>query len=264
MYHAGWAWAGSTPYRSTKLVGAHFGGIRQPMAVSWPKKVKADPTPRPQFHHVIDIAPTIYDVVKITPPRVVNGIPQDNIDGVSLAYTFDDASAKGQRVTQFFDIMGSRSIYHDGWMASAFGPRVPWEQGNPNLKDWDPREDTWELYNLEEDWTQADDLAAKMPEKLAHMKELFMIESARNKNLPIGGGLYIAAIHPDQRLSTPYTHCPYAGVYSSQVGWRLEPGRRPGRYPGKRQWRAVRARGLFGRRNLLRQRWSSVVRVQPL
>jgi arylsulfatase len=211
MYHAGWAWAGSTPYRSTKLVGAHFGGIRQPMAVSWPKKVKADPTPRPQFHHVIDIAPTIYDVVKITPPRVVNGIPQDNIDGVSLAYTFDDASAKGQRVTQFFDIMGSRSIYHDGWMASAFGPRVPWEQGNPNLKDWDPREDTWELYNLEEDWTQADDLAAKMPEKLAHMKELFMIESARNKNLPIGGGLYIAAIHPDQRLSTPYTHWKFTG-----------------------------------------------------
>ena len=90
MYHAAWAWAGSTPYRSTKLVAAHFGGTRQPMAVSWPAGIKPDATPRAQFHHVIDVAPTIYELTKITPPRVVNGVPQDSIDGVSLAYTFAD------------------------------------------------------------------------------------------------------------------------------------------------------------------------------
>ena len=108
MYHAAWAWAGSTPYKSTKLVGAHFGGTRNPMAVSWPRGIKADPTARPQFHHVIDIVPTIYEVTKITPPRVVNGFEQDSFDGVSMVYTFGDAKAKGRRKTQFFDIMASR------------------------------------------------------------------------------------------------------------------------------------------------------------
>ena len=131
MYHAGWAWAGSTPYKSTKVVAAHFGGTRQPMAVSWPRGIKPDATPRPQFHHVIDIVPTIYEVTKITPPRVVNGVPQDSIDGVSMAYTFADAKAKGRRTTQFFDIMGSRGIYHDGWYACTFGPRTPWMPGLP-------------------------------------------------------------------------------------------------------------------------------------
>ena len=95
MYHAGWAWAGSTPYQGTKLMGAYFGGIRQPMAVSWPKRIKADPTPRPQFHHVIDIVPTIYELTKITPPRVVNGFEQDSIDGVSMVYAFGDAEGDG-------------------------------------------------------------------------------------------------------------------------------------------------------------------------
>ncbi len=119
MYHAGWAWAGSTPYKSTKLVGAHFGGTRQPMAVSWPNRIKADPTARPQFHHVVDIVPTIYELTKITPPRVVNGFEQDSIDGVSMVYALGDAKAPGTRKTQFFDIMASRGIYHDGWFASA-------------------------------------------------------------------------------------------------------------------------------------------------
>ena len=129
MYHAGWAWAGSTPYKSTKLVASHFGGTRNPMAVRWPARIKPDATPRPQFHHVNDIVPTIYEVVGITPPSVVNGIPQDSIDGISLAYTFGDAKAQGRKLTQYFEIMGSRAIYHDGWMASAFGPRTPWMPG---------------------------------------------------------------------------------------------------------------------------------------
>lgn len=199
MYHAAWAWAGSTPYRSTKLVGAHFGGTRQPMAVAWPKGIKADATPRAQFHHVIDVVPTIYEATKITPPNMVNGFPQDSIDGVSMAYTFTDAQAEGQRRTQFFDIMASRGIYHDGWFASAMGPREPWVGGMPKgAKEWSPEKDQWELYNLNEDWSQANDLAGKMPAKLAEMKDLFLIESTKNKNLPIGGGLWSTALmHPE-------------------------------------------------------------------
>jgi len=212
MYHAGWAWAGSTPYQSTKLVAAHFGGTRQPMAVSWPAKIKADPTPRPQFHHVIDIVPTIYEATKITPPRVVNGVPQDSIDGVSLAYTFGDAKARDQRTTQFFDIMGSRGIYHEGWFANVFGPRVPWVPGMPEgIAEWSPEKDSWELYNLDEDWSQANDLAAKMPEKVAQMKDLFLLESTKNLNLPIGGGLWTPVFHPEDKPSTPYTNWTFNG-----------------------------------------------------
>jgi len=211
MYHAGWAWAGSTPYRSTKLVAAHFGGTRQPMAVSWPKGIKADNAPRPQFHHVIDIVPTIYDLLKITPPREVNGVPQDTIDGISMTYTFADPNAKGQRLTQFFDIMASRGIYHDGWFASAFGPRFPWVPGMPKgIDTWSPEKDKWELYNLNEDWSQADDLAAKMPEKVEQLKSLFLIESTKNKNLPIGGGLW-TGLHPEDGPATPYTEWTFTG-----------------------------------------------------
>ena len=213
MYHAGWAWAGGTPYKSTKLVAAHFGGTRQPMAVSWPAKIKHDDTPRPQFHHVIDITPTIYDVVGITPPRIVNGIEQMSFDGISMAYTFNDAKAKGQRLTQFFDIMGSRGIYHDGWFAGTFGPRTPWIPGMPKgIMTWNPENDPWELYNLDEDWSQANDLAAKMPEKLAYMKNLFLVEAAKNKDLPIGGGLWAVVLHPEDMISTPYTEWTFTGL----------------------------------------------------
>lgn len=199
MYHAGWAWAGSTPYQGTKLMGSYFGGTRNPMAVSWPKNIKADPTARPQFHHVIDIAPTIYELTKIKPPRVVNGFEQDPIDGVSMAYTFADAKAKGTRTTQFFDIMASRGVYQDGWYASAPGPREPWVSGIPKgIKEWSPLTDKWELYNIDEDWSQANDLAAQNPQKLEAMKTLFIDESKKYKNLPIGGGLWSTAIyHPE-------------------------------------------------------------------
>ena len=207
MYHAGWAWAGSTPYKSTKLVGAHFGGTRQPMAVSWPKRIKADPTARPQFHHVIDIVPTIYELTKITPPKVVNGFEQDSIDGVSMAYAFGDAKAPGTRKTQFFDIMASRGIYHDGWFASAPGPREPWVGGIPKgIKEWSPLTDKWELYHLDEDWSQANDLAAVNPKKLEQLKLLFLVESTKNKNLPIGGGLWSTAMfHPEDAPASALT-----------------------------------------------------------
>lgn len=212
QYHAGWAWAGSTPYKGTKLLASHFGGTRNPMAVRWPAKIKPDSTPRTQFHHCNDLVPTIYEVVGITPPTVVNGIPQDPIDGVSFAYSFDDAKAKGRLLTQYFEIMGSRSIYHDGWMASAFGPRTPWLPGlPPGIHEWTPDADTWELYNLEEDWSQANDLAAKMPEKVAQLKDIFLVEATKNNVLPIGGGLWVAALHPELRIAPPYKEWTFSG-----------------------------------------------------
>ncbi len=213
MYHAGWAWAGSTPYRSTKLVGAHFGGTRQPMAVAWPKSIKPDASPRAQFHHVIDIVPTIYEQLKIIPPKVVNGFEQDPIHGVSMSYTLTNAKAPGQRKTQFFDIMASRGIYHDGWFASAPGPREPWVGGVPKgIKDWSPLTDKWELYNLDKDWSQASDLAAANPQKLEELKALFLIESARNKNLPIGGGLWSTALfHPEDAPASSLTEWTFDG-----------------------------------------------------
>jgi arylsulfatase len=207
MYHAGWAWAGSTPYKGTKLQGAYIGGIRQPMAISWPKKIKADKTPRPQFHHVNDIVPTIYDILEIPAPKVVNGVSQDEFDGVSMAYTFGDAAAPERKSTQFFDIMASRSIYQNGWLACARGPREPWVGGIPEgIREWSPLTDKWELYKIDDDWSQANDLAEQMPAKLEEMKALFLTESAKNKNLPIGGGLWSTALyHPEDAPASPLT-----------------------------------------------------------
>jgi arylsulfatase len=212
MYHAGWAWAGSTPYQHTKLIASHFGGTRNPMSVRWPAKIKPDAAPRAQFHHVNDIVPTIYEILGITPPSVVSGIPQDPFDGISLAYTFGDAKAKGRKITQYFEIMGSRAIYHDGWMASAFGPRTPWLPGLPaGIHEWTPDKDKWELYNLEQDWSQANDLADKMPARLEDLKQMFLIEATKNKVLPIGGGLWVVALHPELRITPPYKEWTFAG-----------------------------------------------------
>jgi len=215
MYHGAWAWAGSTPYQGMKLLASHFGGTRNPMAVRWPAKIKADVTPRPQFHHCNDVVPTIYEILDITPPRRVNGTTQDPIDGVSMAYTFDDPQAKGQLLTQYFEIMGSRAIYHDGWMASALGPRLPWVPGiDPSIQTWTPDKDTWELYNLEEDWSQANDLAEQMPEKLAQMKDIFLIEVTKNKGLPIGGGMWVPLFHPELRVRPANTEWTFPGDFT--------------------------------------------------
>ena len=117
------------PLQGDEAAGLAFGGTRNPMAVRWPAKIKPDAAPRAQFHHCNDVVPTIYEILGITPPRTVNGVEQDPIDGVSFAYTFDDPKAKGQLLTQYFEIMGSRAIYHDGWMACAFGPRARGSRG---------------------------------------------------------------------------------------------------------------------------------------
>ena len=206
MYHASWAWAGDTPFQYTKLIASHFGGTRNPMVVSWPKKIKHDATPRAQFHHVNDIAPTIYDIVGIKPPKIVDGFSQDPIDGVSMAYTFTDAGAPSHKHTQYFDNNGSRGIYHDGWFACTFGPLVPWDTAGSaaKLKDWDSAKDVWELYDLSKDFSQAQNLADKEPQRLAGMKQLFLKEAEKNKVFPIGAGMWLR-IHPEDRIKTPYT-----------------------------------------------------------
>ena len=212
QYHAGWAWAGSTPYKGMKLLASHLGGTRNPMVVRWPGHIAPDPTPRAQFHHCNDLAPTLYEILGITPPRVVRGVEQQPLDGVSFAYTFDDAGADGRLRTQYFEVMGSRAIYHDGWMASAFGPRTPWVPGTPpGIADWTPDHDTWELYHLDEDWTQARDLAAEHPDKLAQLREVFAIEAARNSVYPVGGALWVPVYHPELRISTPYREWTFTG-----------------------------------------------------
>lgn len=205
MYHHGWAWAGSTPFKNMKLIGSHFGGTRNPMVISWPAKIKHDDKPRPQFHHVNDIAVTLYDILDITPPDFYNGVAQDRLDGVSFAYTFNDADAKGQKTTQYFEVMGSRGIYKDGWFAGTFGPRNLWNKAQSRLAGWDPNDDVWELYNINKDFSQAHDLAKQKPEKLAFMKDAFLVEAANNNVFPIGGSLYVAVYHQDEMKSSPLT-----------------------------------------------------------
>ncbi|MFZ0135366.1 MAG: arylsulfatase, partial [Desulfobacterales bacterium] len=206
MYHAGWAWAGGTPFKGTKLLGAYFGGTRNPMVVSWPRRIKPDGTMRTQFHHVVDIAPTIYELLDIPHPKVVNGYTQLPMDGVSLAYTFDNPAAETRKKTQFFDNNGSRAIYHDGWMASAFGPFIPWDTPGSvkRVAGWDSATDKWELYDLRADFSQATDLAAQHPEKLAALKKQFLELAEENKGFPIGAGNWLR-LHPADRIKTPYT-----------------------------------------------------------
>jgi arylsulfatase A-like enzyme len=203
MYHAGWAWAGDTPFQYTKLIASHFGGTRNPLVVSWPKGIKPDPTPRTQFHHVNDIAPTLYEILHITPPKVVNGFEQDPIDGVSMAYTFADAKAPGRKKTQYFDNNGSRGIYQDGWYACTFGPLVPWLPGAPGLAEWDANKDVWELYDLANDFSQANDLATKEPARLAALQKVFDEQAKENKVYPLGAGIWLR-LHPEDRIKSPY------------------------------------------------------------
>ena len=178
----GWAWAMCTPFQWTKAVPSHFGGTRNPLLVHWPSRINAKGEIRSQFHHVIDVVPTILESCNIPAPKEVNGIKQKPIAGVSMAYSFDDADAKGKRTTQYFEILGSRGIYHDGWFASA-RCGIPWETGNRSLEDL--RHANWELYNIEEDYSQGHDLAAENPAKLEKLKSLFLKEAEKYDVLPL-------------------------------------------------------------------------------
>jgi arylsulfatase len=186
-YAVPWAWAWDTPYQWTKEVASHFGGTRNGMAIAWPARIKDAGGIRHQFHHVIDIVPTILEAAGLPQPVSVNGITQRPIEGVSMAYTWgkDGADAPGRRVTQYFEMFGSRAIYNDEWIASAPPVVAPWDL---SLKP--PPTDVmngfkWELYDLNKDWTQANDLAAKMPDKLSEMKELFTLQAEKYQVFPL-------------------------------------------------------------------------------
>ena len=204
IYHAGWAWAGSTPFKATKLIASHFGGTRNPLVISWPKKIKPDDTPRSQFYHVNDIAPTLYDVLDIKAPRRVNGFDQDPIDGVSMLPSFNDSKAPDNKHVQYFDNNGSDGIYKDGWYACTFGPLTPWLNAQKGLAEWDSSKDVWELYDLTKDFSQMNDLAKVHPEKLQEMKNLFLEQAKENKVFPIGAGIWLR-LHPEDRIKSPYT-----------------------------------------------------------
>ncbi len=180
----GWTWAFNTPFKWTKQVASHFGGTRQGLAISWPGHIKDVGAIRSQFHHVIDIVPTILEATGIKAPETVNGITQRPIEGVSMAYTFADASAPSTRTTQYFEMAGNRGIYNDGWMANTTPFAPPWDLATGKLPDV-TNGYKWELYHLTEDFTQNNDLAAKMPDKLKEMQALFLTEAAKYNVLPL-------------------------------------------------------------------------------
>jgi arylsulfatase len=185
-YTASWAQTLDAPYQYTKQVASHFGGTRNGMVMSWPAIIKDAGGKRHQFHHVIDIVPTILEACGLPQPAMMNGIAQKPIEGVSMAYTWDNANAQGRRETQYFEMFASRAIYHQGWIASDPPLSPPWVIINPRTTA-DPMNDfpPWELYDLTKDWTQADDLAARMPDKLRDMKELFTVEASKYNVFPL-------------------------------------------------------------------------------
>ena len=180
-----WSWAFDTPFKWTKQVASHFGGTRQGMAISWPGHITDVGGIRSQFHHVIDIVPTILEATGIKAPDVVDGIKQKPIEGVSMVYTFDkaNANAPSKHVTQYFEMVGNRAIYHDGWIASTTPPAAPWLLATGKLTD--VNDYNWELYNLNEDYSQNNDLAQKNPDKLKEMQALFLTEAAKYQVLPL-------------------------------------------------------------------------------
>ena len=177
----GWAWAMDAPFQWTKQVASHFGGTRNPLIIHWPNGIKSKGEQRTQFHHVIDVVPTILDVCGVATPQEVNGIQQKPIEGVSMKYTFDDANAEGQRKTQYFEMFTNRALYHDGWVAcSHFG--TPWDTTS---RSGDFLKSPWELYNIENDFSQADNLASKYPEKLKELQDKFLEEAIKHDVLPL-------------------------------------------------------------------------------
>lgn len=183
-YPSAWAWSMNTPFPWAKTVASHLGAIRNGMIMSWPKlTANAAGSLRSQFGHVNDITPTILEAVGLTAPAEVDGIPQKPLDGTSLLYTIADAKAPERHTTQYFEVFGNRSIYHNGWMASAFHGRRPWNVAEFSKQRFE--DDRWELYDLTKDYSQSRDLAAKYPQKLAELKALFDKEAARNLVLPL-------------------------------------------------------------------------------
>ena len=192
-YAVGWAHAMDTPYQWTKQVASHWGGTRNGTIVHWPKGIKARGEVRSQFHHVIDVAPTVLEAIGLPEPTFVNGIQQEPYEGVSMLYSFEDGKAAERHETQYFEIVGNRGIYHKGWTAVT-KHRTPWDVGAIKTIPFD--DDVWELYNTNADWTQAHDLAKKMPDKLHELQRLWLIEAAKYNVIPLDDRL-VERFNPD-------------------------------------------------------------------
>jgi arylsulfatase len=208
-----WTWAFDTPFSWTKQIASHFGGTRQGMVIAWPKVIKDTSGIRNQFHHFVDIVPTILEVTGIPAPVMVNGVAQKPMEGVSLAYTFDkaNANAPSRHRTQYFEMMADRAIYQDGWIASTKVIRPPWDvvgAVNPNPAD----NVTWELCDLTTDWTQFNDVAAANPAKLKQMEDLFWVEAAKYNVLPLDASVATRVIVPKPSLAAGRTTFTYSGV----------------------------------------------------
>jgi arylsulfatase A-like enzyme len=207
-----WSWAFDTPFKWTKQVASHFGGTRQGMVVAWPNRIKDAGGIRTQFHHVIDVVPTILEVTGIPAPKMLNGIAQKPIEGVSFAYTFDkaNANAPSTHTTQYFEMFGNRAIYHDGWIAATTPPQPPWLLGLEKMPDV-VNGYKWELYNIAEDYSEDNDLAAKMPDKLRQMQELFLVEAAKYQVLPLDNDILDRLLAPRPSYTAGRTEFTYSG-----------------------------------------------------
>jgi arylsulfatase len=209
-FPVGWAWAMNTPFQWGKQVASHFGGTRNPLVVAWPARIADRGGLRTQFHHCIDIAPTILDAAGIPEPVSVNGVAQKPIEGISMTYSFDDPQARSQRPTQYFEMFGNRALYHEGWVAACRHGRLPWE----NLGSADFALDRWELYNIDQDFSEYADLAVKEPAKLKELQDLFYAEAGKYNVLPLDDR-FIERADPTLRPSliegrTDFTY--YAGT----------------------------------------------------
>ena len=180
-FHAAWAWAVDSPFQWTKQIASHFGGTRNGLVVAWGDRIKDQGSIRSQFHHVIDIAPTILEAAGIETPEVVNGAKQQPIEGTSLVYSFDDPAVASKHKTQYFEMFGNRAIYDQGWVAAARHGRLPWERFSKTTFD----QDNWELYNVAQDFSESQDLAKDNPQKLAELQNLFLKEAKKYKVLPL-------------------------------------------------------------------------------
>jgi arylsulfatase len=211
-----WAWAFDTPFKWTKQVASHFGGTRQGMAMSWPRVIKDKGGIRTQFHHVIDIVPTILEAAQINPPAMVDGVKQAPIEGVSMMYTFDKAGEKApsKRTTQYFEMGGNRGIYHEGWYAATTPPIAPW---SPVLGVTLPDVVTgykWELYDLSKDFSQANDIAVQNPEKLKELQQVFEKEAWKYQVFPLDNRAFMRFLTPRPSATAGRSQFVYADAIS--------------------------------------------------
>ena len=207
----GWTWAFDTPFSWTKQIASHFGGVRQGMAISWPKVITDKGGIRNQFHHVIDIVPTILEATGVRAPDVVDGITQKPIEGVSMMYTFDakNANAASTHRTQYFEMMGDHAIYHDGWIASTKVMRLPWAAVGAVPQN--PADYPFELYDLTKDWTQYENVAARYPAKLKELQDLFWVEARKYQVLPLDATFATRAVAPRPSLAAGRTAYAWSG-----------------------------------------------------